>query len=111
MLTITNAAVASIRWYQQRLSPHKGFCCAHAAYHGGTSCSNAILHIVQSRGLFGGWRDIARRFVECGQAYAQLRLEGMTGHDVPGGGNVRMGRSRVRGVCCCGPIPIPFRWG
>lgn len=96
MVTAADAATAGIRFYRRHISPHKGFHCAHAAYFGGPSCSEVILAVVQTRGVLGGWRDIATRFAACRSAHARLRV---------------LGGARVRGLCCCGPLPIPFRCG
>ncbi|MCI2238308.1 MULTISPECIES: membrane protein insertion efficiency factor YidD [Kineococcus] len=78
--------------YQRRISPRKGYACAHRVAHGGDSCSGAVRSIVRSRGLLGGAVPSAVRFLACYQAASLL---------MAGGG---------RGVCCCGPIPIPFRF-
>ncbi|GBF05078.1 hypothetical protein DAERI_030244 [Deinococcus aerius] len=96
-------ALSGIRLYQRSLSPHKGFRCAHAALHGGESCSAAVARIVQEDGLRGGRARILARFRECRAAYNVLHA----------GSPLAFGTSgpRVRGVCCCGPIPIPFRCG
>jgi putative component of membrane protein insertase Oxa1/YidC/SpoIIIJ protein YidD len=86
------AADALIRLYQDRLSPHKGWSCAHRVAHGGPSCSAAVREIVAVSGLLRGAVPTAVRFLACYRA-AQL-----------------LTTSDVRGVCCCGPIPIPFRF-
>lgn len=81
-----------IRGYQRHLSSRKGFTCAHLVAHGGTSCSAAVRRIVGRRGLVRGAVPTALRFVACYRAAALLR------------------QSDVQGVCCCGGIPIPFRF-
>ncbi|WP_158373432.1 membrane protein insertion efficiency factor YidD [Cellulosimicrobium cellulans] len=81
-----------IRVYQRRISPRKGYSCAHRVAHGGTSCSEAIRRTVVARGVLRGLRPTAARFVACYQAAGMLA------------------QSDVRGVCCCGGIPIPFRF-
>lgn len=58
--------------YQRFLSPHKGFRCAHAAWHGGPSCSWAVKDIVREHGVFAGLPRIRLRFMECRAAYASL---------------------------------------
>ena len=83
---------AAIQRYQQRLSPRKGWSCAHRVAHGGPSCSGAVRDIVRRRGLVRGARPTVLRFVACYQAASLLMA------------------SDVRGVCCCGPIPIPFKF-
>lgn len=90
----TAAALALIGLYGRYLSPHKGFRCAHAALHGGPGCSGAVADILTRRGLRGGWGEVAARVAACRAAHDALR-----------------GQAGVRGVCCCGPIPIPFRCG
>ncbi|ADV66170.1 membrane protein insertion efficiency factor YidD [Deinococcus maricopensis] len=95
-MNTTTLALRSIRGYQRYLSPLKGFRCAHAAYHGGLSCSAAISRIVEARGVLGGWPDIQAQFAACRAAHDALRASA---------------RVDTRGVFCCGPIPIPFRCG
>lgn len=82
----------AIVWYQRRLSPRKGWTCAHLVAHGGLSCSAAIRAIIAERGLVRGVVPTMRRFSAC--AHAAMLLPS----------------SQVQGVCCCGPIPIPFRF-
>jgi len=82
-----------IRLYQERLSPHKGWWCAHRVAHGGPSCSTAVRDILVRSGLVRGAAPTVLRFVACYQAAQMLAAT-----------------SDVRGVCCCGPIPIPFRF-
>lgn len=83
-----------IRTYQRHLSPHKGFACAHRVASGGLSCSEAVRTIVADRGVVRGTWPTLARFYACYQAAALLQA----------------GPGRVRGVCCCGGIPIPFRF-
>ncbi|WP_428194414.1 membrane protein insertion efficiency factor YidD [Deinococcus saxicola] len=73
------------------MSPHKGFCCAHAAVYGGASCSAAIAQVIRGDDL--SLSLIAARFAACRQAYGDLQVTG---------------RPRVCGMCCCGPLPVPF---
>lgn len=95
-------ALSAIRLYQRWLSPRKGFRCAHAALHGGESCSAAVARIVLEDGLSVGRARIAARFRECRASHNALHA----GSPLAFGTGVR-----TRGVCCCGPIPIPFRCG
>lgn len=84
----------AIAWYQVRLSPRKRYGCAHRVAHGGDSCSQAVRRSLLDRGLFASAVPTLVRFAACWQAVALL-----TPHQ------------RVQGVCCCGGIPIPFRFG
>jgi putative component of membrane protein insertase Oxa1/YidC/SpoIIIJ protein YidD len=81
-----------VRGYQRHLSPRKGWSCAHRVAHGGTSCSGEVRDLVASRGVVRSAVPTVRRFVACYQATLMLA------------------QSDVRGVCCCGGIPIPFRF-
>ena len=83
-----------IALYQRWLSPLKGFHCAHAALHGGASCSAAIAQTIRDEGL--KLSLLTSRLAACRQAYGHLQVTG---------------GPRVRGMCCCGPLPIPFRCG
>ena len=92
MSLLSRVADAGIRTYQTRLSPRKGWSCAHLVAHGGQSCSAAVRGIVASRGVVRGIVPTAVRFAACYRAATLLA------------------GSNVSGVCCCGPIPIPFRF-
>ena len=87
------AVDASIGWYQRSISPRKGFSCAHRVAHGGASCSVAVREQVARRGAVRAVAPSVVRFLACYRAVALLSpLE-------------------TSGVCCIGPIPIPFRFG
>ena len=92
MSPLGRAVDAGIRRYQQHVSPRKGWSCAHRVAHGGDSCSDAVRAIVRRRGIVRGVRPTVQRFVACSAAASLLMA------------------SDVRGVCCCGPIPIPFKF-
>jgi putative component of membrane protein insertase Oxa1/YidC/SpoIIIJ protein YidD len=92
MTAAANLVDRLIRGYQRRISPHKGFSCAYRVAHGGTSCSEAVRQVVARRGVVRGIRPTVAQFAACYQAAGMLA------------------QSDVRGVCCCGPIPIPFRF-
>ena len=61
-------AAWSIRQYQRRLSPYKGFVCAHRVLHQGESCSQYVLRIVQARGVSFAIRAASVRFRHCREA-------------------------------------------
>jgi len=61
-----------ISGYQQFLSPHKGFCCAHRAVHGGVSCSQAVKQLILTRGIVRAWPFVKARFDGCRNAYVLL---------------------------------------
>ena len=84
-----------IRGYQRHISPRKGFTCAHLVAQGGQSCSAAVRGIIAQQGVLRGIVPTMLRFAACYRAALMLG---------PGGGG------HVSGVCCCGPIPIPFRF-
>lgn len=64
-----------IRFYQKRISPHKGFCCAYRKLTGGYSCSQYAYKIVQRHGAVGLLRSLPKRFECCKEAYIQLQEE------------------------------------
>jgi putative component of membrane protein insertase Oxa1/YidC/SpoIIIJ protein YidD len=61
-----------IRFYQQFISPYKGFRCAHAHLNQGLSCSHAVLKIVKQDGVWHGYRKIRFRIHACKQAYSAI---------------------------------------
>lgn len=69
-------ALGLIDFYQRRLSPHKGYRCAHRVYHGSVSCSEYGRQVIQARGLFAGLTLIAGSIQECRSAYAALQTSG-----------------------------------
>ncbi|MDD9206537.1 membrane protein insertion efficiency factor YidD [Georgenia sp. 10Sc9-8] len=93
MSVSSRMADSMIARYQRHLSPRKGWTCAHLVAHGGQSCSAAVRAIVARRGVVRGAVPTALRFVACYRAASLLMANG-----------------NVQGVCCCGPIPIPFRF-
>lgn len=58
--------------YQRHISPRKGYRCAHAFLHGGDSCSNAVIKILNDKGLIRGFPLIIKRFKACREASAIL---------------------------------------
>ncbi|GAA4986807.1 membrane protein insertion efficiency factor YidD [Kineococcus glutinatus] len=87
------AADLLIGAYQRRISPRKGWSCAHRVAHGGPSCSAVVRDVLRRRGLFRGVVPTAAQFLACHRAASLLMA------------------TQVQGVCCCGPIPLPFRFG
>ena len=69
------AALAGIRFYQRRLSPLKGFRCAHSVLHGGPGCSGFAAQAIRERGLLGAIRPIHQRFRDCRAAFVTLMSE------------------------------------
>ena len=85
---------AAITGYQRHLSPRKGFTCAYLVEHGGRSCSAVIRSTIAQRGVTAGLLPALGQFLECARSASRLNAAGVD----------------VRGVCCCGGIPIPFRF-
>jgi putative component of membrane protein insertase Oxa1/YidC/SpoIIIJ protein YidD len=83
-------ADAALTQYQRHLSPRKGFHCP-AGLQGGTTCSAALRHIVQTQGLLAGRPAMMAQLRQCQRASQQLRL----------------GPDPRRAVFCC-IVPIPL---
>ena len=92
MTRAASAVDRLIAAYQSRISPRKGWSCAHRVAHGGASCSVAVRDLVARRGVVRSALPTVARFVACYQAALLLA------------------QTDVSGVCCCGGIPIPFRF-
>ena len=61
-------ALAAIKFYQRNISPHKGFCCAYAAYTSDPSCSALGYRAIRRFGVWDGLLVLDRRLVRCGMA-------------------------------------------
>ncbi|MDO6704985.1 membrane protein insertion efficiency factor YidD [Photobacterium sp. 1_MG-2023] len=68
-------AIRSIHWYQKYLSPHKGYRCAHAAFHGGPSCSQAVIEIIEAKSYAALPAAVLGRFKACRAASQQLHQQ------------------------------------
>ncbi|WP_168189672.1 membrane protein insertion efficiency factor YidD [Limnobaculum zhutongyuii] len=64
-------ATGLIKFYQQRISPHKGFCCAYRYVTGRDSCSGYALKVVQRYGVLALFNAMPRQFMRCRQANLQ----------------------------------------
>lgn len=125
-------ALRLVDGYRLHLSPRKRFHCA-AGVAGHQTCSTAIRDSIRTDGLFASIPVAARQFATCARSAQQLRKEHVLqmsqgGFGGPGGGPMGGGfggpmgggfggpmggprrRGGVEGVCCCGPLPIPFRF-
>ncbi|MEL4356927.1 MULTISPECIES: membrane protein insertion efficiency factor YidD [unclassified Luteococcus] len=92
-MLIDSIALRLVEGYRASLSPRKGWRCASGVAGHGT-CSTVIRDSLVAHGALRSVGPAARQFATCARSAAGLR-----------GSNVR-----VEGVCCCGPIPIPFRF-
>lgn len=62
-------ALAAIRFYQQTISPRKGFCCAYAKHTGRRSCSKLGYRAIQRYGVWRGLFVLDARLHKCGAAH------------------------------------------
>jgi putative component of membrane protein insertase Oxa1/YidC/SpoIIIJ protein YidD len=62
-------ALKMIGFYQQRISSHKGYCCAYRFQTGRLSCSHFAARAIRRCGIFAGLRLMLRRFRKCSDAY------------------------------------------
>jgi len=56
---------ALITLYQKKLSPHKGFSCAHRVLRGGESCSQYTKRLILEQGLGDALPLVRQRFQSC----------------------------------------------
>ena len=65
-------ALAAIRFYQRRISPHKRFSCALRVATGGASCSAYGYAVIARFGLLRGLGLLQRRLELCGHVHGRL---------------------------------------
>ena len=58
-----------IVFYQHKISPYKGFCCAHSYYTGGVTCSEWGKRASTKVGLIKFLLIMVRRFKLCNKTY------------------------------------------
>ncbi|WP_082491743.1 membrane protein insertion efficiency factor YidD [Duganella sp. Leaf126] len=66
---VKGLALATIKFYQRNISPHKGFRCAYAAYTSDASCSTFGYRAIRRFGLWDGLFILNRRLSRCGTAH------------------------------------------
>ncbi|KDM92841.1 membrane protein insertion efficiency factor YidD [Photobacterium galatheae] len=93
-------AIRSIRWYQKYVSPYKGYRCAHAAFHGGQSCSQATIEILQTATLTECPAAVLERFSACWAASIQLNQSKRK--------SKRRRRQEDDDAACCSLLFLPF---
>ena len=71
-MNVKEIILYGIRLYQHRVSPIKGFHCAHRAYFGGPTCSVYGHKVVARHGTLLGLKLIMRRFKACTTAMQKL---------------------------------------
>lgn len=69
----SRVAIEAIRLYQRRLSPLKGYRCAHRILHRGDSCSEHARRGIATDGVFRGLQQLRSRFGECREACRILK--------------------------------------
>jgi putative component of membrane protein insertase Oxa1/YidC/SpoIIIJ protein YidD len=69
-------ALPAIRFYQRRISPHKGFCCAYRSHLGRDSCSELGLRAIRRYGFLKGIGVLQERLKLCGVTYRRHLAKG-----------------------------------
>ena len=68
-------AIGLIDFYQGRVSPYKGYRCAHRAQTSGPSCSEFAKQTILARGVLAAFPLMKQRFLECRSAYIVLQRQ------------------------------------
>lgn len=66
-------ALLSIRFYQNFISPRKGFRCAYGVVNDTYGCSGHVKEIIDAHGLLKGIPLIKNQFKQCKQASIELK--------------------------------------
>lgn len=70
-------ALAAIRFYQRRLSPRKGFCCAYRYHTGRAGCSELGFRAIRRYGLWRGLAVLRARLTRCSIAHRRYTRHGL----------------------------------
>lgn len=101
-------ALASIRFYQKRLSPYKGFCCAYRHHTGASSCSEFGYRAIRRYGLFDGLSVLNRRLNLCGVAHRRFNI--YTRPHSAQRGDCDLGGCDLPGDLDCGDVKKGLSW-
>ncbi|MES2318123.1 MAG: membrane protein insertion efficiency factor YidD [Pseudomonadota bacterium] len=103
-------ALSAIRFYQRTISPHKGFCCAYAAYSGRSSCSALGYRAIRRLGVWKGLGALDRRLEKCGVAArrGQAGALGRQGGFLDCGCDVGV-LDLFGSACSCGPSDCSWK--
>lgn len=101
---VRQIATTSIAAYQQYISPHKGFACAHRLLKGGESCSEYIKQAIAQEGFLAALAISRQRFAACREANQILkaRYRSSSSHDDP---DAKREKSRNRSNDCADACP------
>jgi len=94
-------ALAAIRIYQRRISPHKGFSCALHVATGGASCSAYGYAVIERFGLARGLGLLQRRLELCGHVYRRAHVS------APPHPRLKYQRGFCDAPACDGPCDLP----
>lgn len=75
MQVISSMIVGLIDFYQRRISPYKGYQCAHRIHHDGLSCSEYAKQTIVVSGIAAAFPLIRSRFIDCRHAYGVIKLQ------------------------------------
>jgi len=70
---LTKLSITAINLYQNYISPHKGYCCAHRAYTGEDSCSQYAKVAIAENGFFSAFPLIREQFNKCSFAAEKMK--------------------------------------
>ena len=103
-----NLIIQLIQIYQQHISPHKGYCCAHSALYGHSSCSSWAIRILKKQKLSFFFPLMKRRFQACNQAHKELKKEKSETENNPESIDPCPCGDKKTAYCCLGMLPIPW---
>jgi len=101
---VRQMATTSIAAYQQYISPHKGFACAHRLLKGGESCCEYIKQAIAQEGFLAALAISRQRFAACREANQILkaRYRSISSHDDP---DSKREKSKNRSNDCADACP------
>ena len=72
---INKLAIIGISYYQQYISPHKGYCCAYKHYTGKSSCSEFTKESIKKYGIIKTFPLFKEQIKRCQAVYFSEKIK------------------------------------
>ena len=111
IIFLQEIGLLAIGFYQQYISPRKGYRCAKGVLHGGETCSASVKRVMKDEGFVSGIKEYFNTTKECKHAYEQIEKDRLKQKKVSGCSSANSAKATAAGVaeenvCGCGELGI-----